>query len=92
MCNKNAMSLLLATHENGFDLSTGGTRVNQTIRSLLPAICIFWLKIHWVKCSSILCVRSYKLRLSFCVLFRLVKAVRECDLGILLSERLTNGD
>jgi len=90
MCNKNAMSLPLATHENGFDLSSGGTRVNQTIRSLLPAICVFWLKIHWFKYSSILCVHSYKLRLSFCVVFCLVRAVRECDLGILLSKLFTS--
>ena len=92
MCNKNAVSLMLATHENGFYLSSGGTRVNQTIRSLLPAICVFWLKIHWVKCSSILCVCSYRLRLSFCVVFWLDRAVHECNLGITLSKHLTNID
>jgi hypothetical protein len=92
MCSKNAISLLLATHESGFDLSSGGTRVNQTIRNLLPAVCVFWLKIHWVRCISILCVHSYKLRLSFCVAFCLVRAVREFNLGIVLSKCLKNGD
>jgi hypothetical protein len=92
MCNKIAMSVLLATHDSGFYLSTAGTRVNQTIRSLLPTSCVLSLKIHWVKCISILRVHSYKLRLSFCVVFCVVRAMRECNLVIILSKSLTKSD
>ena len=79
-------------HDNGFYLSTGSTRVNQTIRSLLPASRVFSLKIRWVKCVSILRVHSYKLRLSFYAVFCVVRAMRECNLGIILSKHLTKSD
>jgi hypothetical protein len=88
MCNKNVMCLLLATHEKGFDLSSHDTRVNQIIRSLLQATWVSWLKIYWVKCSPNLCVHSYKLRLWFCVVFCLVRAVCEFNCRLLTIKTL----